>query len=108
MLQIYSDNADPDELNIFNDFSINPADVFTPFVAQSVPSSDNRKKLRKKECNRRASRRYREKIRTKANETRYEIIQLIDSYERSKTAYEKAEQELDVLKNIVLNLATLS
>ncbi|TNN10284.1 hypothetical protein EWB00_005548 [Schistosoma japonicum] len=62
---------------------------------------------RRREINREASKRYRQRLKQKSLQTRLDLTSVISAYEQSKSAYEKAEHTFDVLKNIVLDLVNI-
>ncbi|CAH8579934.1 unnamed protein product [Schistosoma turkestanicum] len=62
---------------------------------------------RRREINREASKRYRQRLKQKSLQTQQDLSIVISAYEQSKSAYEKAEHAFDVLKNIVLDLVNI-
>ncbi|CAH8660108.1 unnamed protein product [Schistosoma bovis] len=62
---------------------------------------------RRREINREASKRYRQRLKQKSLQTQQDLSLVISAYEQSKSAYEKAEHAFDVLKNIVLDLINI-
>ncbi|CAI2736474.1 unnamed protein product [Schistosoma spindalis] len=63
---------------------------------------------RRREINREASKRYRQRLKQKSLQTQQDLSLVISAYEQSKSAYEKAEHAFDVLKNIVLDLINIA
>ncbi|CAH8875653.1 unnamed protein product [Trichobilharzia szidati] len=87
----------------YAEFSLSPdSKPIFPDVKRSTHSK------RRREVNREASRRYRQKLKQKCLQTQSDLAEVISAYKRSKLAYEKAEHAFDVLKNIVLDLVSLT
>ncbi|VDP52148.1 unnamed protein product [Schistosoma margrebowiei] len=78
-----------------------PSDLILSNVRRNVHSK------RRREINREASKRYRQRLKQKSLQTRQDLSLVISAYEQSKSAYEKAEHAFDVLKNIVLDLINI-
>ncbi|KAK4474395.1 hypothetical protein MN116_001554 [Schistosoma mekongi] len=71
------------------------------------PVKQSTRSKRRREINREASKRYRQRLKQKSLQTRLDLTSVISAYEQSKLAYEKAEHAFDVLKNIVLDLVNI-
>ncbi|CAH8677325.1 unnamed protein product [Schistosoma rodhaini] len=78
-----------------------PRDLIMSKVRRNVHSK------RRREINREASKRYRQRLKQKSLKTQQDLSLVISAYEQSKSAYEKAEHAFDVLKNIVLDLINI-